>query len=195
MKKIIILLITALSAGNLSAQQTWSIDKAHSQVMFTVSHLVISEVTGSFKLFSGTVTSSAPDFTDAVISFNVDVNSINTDNETRDNHLKSDDFFNAAKFPSMIFKSKQFKQVEGNKYQLTGDLTIRDITKPITLDVIYAGTAKDPYGNLKAGFKIKGIINRFDYNLKWNTLTEAGGAAVGKDVEITVNMELSKDKK
>jgi polyisoprenoid-binding protein YceI len=195
MNKILSLVITMLLAGNLSAQQTWSIDNAHSQVMFTVSHLVISEVTGNFKSFSGVVTADKPDFTDAKIDFSINVNSINTENEMRDTHLKSDDFFNAEKYPAITFKGKELIKTNGVKFQLKGDLTIRNITKPVILDVIYAGTVKDPWGNIKAGFKIKGIINRFDYGLKWNTLTEAGGATVGEDVEITVNLELSKDKK
>lgn len=194
MKKIVFMLAATVAAGQLQAQTNWMVDNSHSQVMFTVSHLVISEVTGSFKKFNGTIKASKPDFTDAQIDFTIDVNSVNTDNEMRDTHLKSDDFFNAEKFPNMTFKGKSFKKVNGNKYQLTGDLTIRDITKTITLDVVYAGTVKDPWGNIKAGFKIKGTVKRFDYNLKWNTLTEAGGAVVGEDVEFTVNLELAQAK-
>lgn len=176
------------------AQTTWMIDNSHSQVMFTVSHLVISEVTGSFKGFTGTISATKPDFTDAKIEFNVDVNTVNTDNEMRDNHLKGDDFFNAGKYPKMTFKGTGLQKVSGNKYTLSGELTIRDVTKPITLDVTYFGTTNDPWGNTKAGFKIKGKINRFDYNLKWNTLTEAGGAVVGEEVEIVCNLELAKSK-
>jgi polyisoprenoid-binding protein YceI len=112
----------------------------------------------------------------------------------RDNHLKGDDFFNAGKYPKMTFKGTGLKKVSGNKYTLSGELTIRDVTKPITLDVTYFGTTNDPWGNTKAGFKIKGKINRFDYNLKWNTLTEAGGAVVGEEVEIVCNLELAKSK-
>lgn len=187
------MLLTAAITGQANAQ-TWTIDNAHSQVMFTVSHLVIAEVTGSFKAFSGNITAAKPDFSDAAIEFNIDVNTINTDNEMRDNHLKSDDFFNVAKYPKMTFKGKGMKKISGNKYQLTGDMTIRDVTKPVTLDVTYAGTVKDPYGNTKAGFKIKGTINRLDYNLKWNTMTEAGGAVVGSDVDFTCNLELAQGK-
>ena len=135
-----------------------------------------------------------PDFTDATINFSVDVNSINTDNEMRDKHLKSDDFFNAEKFPAMTFKGTSFKKVSGNKYVLQGDLTIRDVTKKVTFDVTYGGTIKDPWGNTKAGFKARAKINRFDYNLKWNTVTEAGGAVVSKDVDVVVNLELNQEK-
>ncbi len=189
------LLLSALTVAAESQSQTsWTVDNSHSQVMFTVSHLVISEVTGSFKSFSGSISATQSDFTDAKIEFTVDINSINTDNEMRDNHLKGEDFFNAGKYPSMVFKGKSFKKINGNKYQLSGDLTIRDVTKPIVLDVVYSGTVKDPYGNIKAGFKIKGTVSRFDYNLKWNALTEAGGAVVGEDVEITCNLELTQGK-
>ncbi|MBL0342577.1 MAG: YceI family protein [Bacteroidetes bacterium] len=194
MKKIILMLVAILAAGQINAQSLWAVDNTHSQVLFTVSHLVISEVTGSFKAFSGNITSSKPDFSDAKIDFTIDVNSINTDNEMRDNHLKGDDFFNAGKYPKMVFKGTSMKKVSGNKYELIGELTIRDVTKPVTLDVTYAGTVKDPWGNTKAGFKIKGKINRFDYNLKWNTLTEAGGAVVGEEVELTCNLELAAGK-
>lgn len=193
MKKITLMLLAVVSIGQSNAQG-WSVDNSHSQVMFTVSHLVISEVTGSFQGFSGKITAEKPDFSDAKIDFTVDVSTINTESEMRDNHLKSDDFFNAEKYPVISFKGKEMKKVSGNKYKLTGDLTIRDITKSVTLDVIYSGTVKDPWGNTKAGFKIKGMVDRFDYGLKWNTLTEAGGATVGKDVEITVNMQLAKEK-
>lgn len=186
---VIFLLISFIS---INAQTKWNIDKAHSKVLFSVTHLVISEVTGEFKGFTGSVETAKDDFSDAKIDFTVDVNSISTDNDMRDKHLKSDDFFNAEKFPQITFKGKTLKKVNGNNYKLTGDFTIRDVTKQVTLDVIYNGTIKDPYGNTKAGFKIIGQINRFDYNLKWNALIEAGGAVVGKTVTMTVNLELQK---
>lgn len=177
---------------SLSAQTKWAIDKTHSGVQFSVSHLVISEVSGQFKSFDGSIEAAKDDFSDAKIDFSIDVASINTDNEKRDEHLKSDDFFNAEKFPKMTFKGKSFKKVSGKNYKLVGDFTIRDVTKEITLDVVYNGTVKDPWGNTKAGFKIKGEVNRFDYNLKWNALMETGGAVVGSTVYITVNLELQK---
>lgn len=178
---------------SLSAPQAgkWVVDKAHSNVKFTVTHMVISEVEGSFKNFEGTVESSAPDFSDANILFSIDVASINTDNERRDNHLKSDDFFNAASFPEMKFVSTSFKPLGGNKYQLNGNLTIRDVTRPVIFDVTYGGTVTNG-GQTKAGFKAKTSINRFDYNLKWNKVTEAGSLVVSKEVEIAINIELNK---
>ena len=186
---------TLLATEGTTAQATtWNIDNSHSNVKFSVSHLVISDVEGAFKSFNGTIQTSKSDFSDAQIDFSIDINSINTDNEGRDTHLKSDDFFNAEKFPQMTFKGTSFTKLSGNKYALEGDLTIRDVTKKIKFDVTYGGTVKDPWGNTKAGFKVKGIINRFDYNLKWNTLTEAGGALVGKEVEIVLNLEFGQQK-
>lgn len=194
MKKAFLALAAFVITLAASAQTTWKSDNSHSNVKFTVTHLVVSEVEGYFKVYNGSISAAKPDFTDAVINFSVDVNSVNTDNENRDKHLKSDDFFNAEKFPQMNFKSVSFKKVSGNKYALEGDLTIRDITKRVKFDVTYGGTVKDPWGNIKAGFKAKGTINRFDYNLKWNTVTEAGGAVVGKDVEVVLNLEFAQQK-
>lgn len=174
------------------AATSWAVDAVHSNVKFTVTHLVISEVDGAFKVFDGTMTSEKEDFTDAKISFSVDVASVNTDNQMRDDHLKSDDFFNAGKFNAMRFEGTSFKKISGNKYELKGNLTIRDITKPITFQVTYGGTVTDPYGNVKAGFKAKGSVNRFDYGLKWNAVTEAGGAVVGEEVEILCNIQMMK---
>ncbi|MDP4117189.1 MAG: YceI family protein, partial [Bacteroidota bacterium] len=139
-------------------------------------------------------TSNGNDFTKGNIEFSIDVNSINTENEQRDNHLKSDDFFNAAKFPKITFKGTSLYKVNGNKYKLKGNFTMRDVTKPIVLDVVYGGTVKDPWGNERVGFKIMGKVNRFDYGLKWNNLVEAGGAVVGKEVTMNCNIELIKKK-
>jgi polyisoprenoid-binding protein YceI len=192
MKKIIYSLFLILFVlANLNAQTKWIADKSHSKIQFNVTHMVISEVAGMFKSFDINVQSSKDDFSDANIDFTADVASIYTDNDRRDAHLKSDDFFNAEKFPKMIFKGKSFKKIEGNNFKLTGDLTIRDITKEVTLDVVYNGTVQ-AWGKTVAGFKIKGAINRFDYNLKWNTLLEAGGAMVAKTVYINIDLELQK---
>ena len=190
MKRMVFFLAFAFISSSLIAQTTWNVDPVHSSVKFTVSHMVISEVEGGFKKFTGTVTGTNPDFTDANVEFSADVNSLSTDNDMRDNHLKSDDFLNAAKYPNINFKSTSFKKLSGNKYVLTGNLTIRDKTKPVKFDVVYGGTIKDPYGNNRAGFKATTVVNRFDYDLKWNKLTEAGGAVVGKDVTIDVKLEI-----
>ena len=194
MKKLFALLLVAIAFTSTSIAQTaktWNVDKMHSAVKFTVSHLVISEVDGSFKIFDGNLVSTKDDFTDAKINFTVDVNSINTDNTGRDGHLKADDFFNAEKYPKMTFVSTSFTKKSGSMYELVGNLTIRDVTKKVTFAVKYGGTTKDPYGNTKAGFKATGTINRLEYGLKWNTLTEAGGAVVGSDIDLTVNLEMA----
>jgi len=194
MKKVFSLLLVALSLISVSFAQTvktWNVDKMHSSIKFAVSHLVISEVDGSFKIFDGNIIATNEDFTDAKINFTVDVNSINTDNTNRDGHLKSDDFFNAEKYPNMTFVSTSFKKISSSAYELTGDLTVRDVTKKVTFAVKYGGTTKDPYGNTKAGFKATGTINRLQYGLKWNTLTEAGGAVVGSDIDLTINLEMA----
>ena len=194
MKKLFSLLFVSIALiGSSFAQtaKTWNVDKMHSGLKFSVSHLVISEVDGSFKIFDGNMVTTKDDFSDAKINFTVDVNSINTDNASRDGHLKSDDFFNAEKFPTMTFVSTSFKKKSGAMYELVGNLTIRDVTKKVTFAVKYGGTTKDPYGNTKAGFKATGTINRLQYGLKWNTLTEAGGSVVGSDIDFTVNLEMA----
>ena len=193
MKRILSLTLALALGLTLQAQSKWSFDKAHSKISFNVEHLVISEVNGQFGTFDGEVTSSSEDFAGSNINFTIEVASIDTDNDRRDGHLKSDDFFNAEKFPEITFKGKSLNKVDGNKYKLTGDLTIRDVTKEVILDVKYGGTVKDPYGNIKAGFKVTGNINRFDYNLKWNAAMESGGLVVGENVEIVGNIELKKE--
>ncbi|MBL7891882.1 MAG: YceI family protein [Bacteroidia bacterium] len=183
-----------LTVAGAQAQSNWTIDASHSKVQFTVTHLMISEVTGKFKVYEGKVVATKDDFSDSQIEFSADVNSINTDDEGRDKHLKSDDFFNAEKYPKMTFKSKSFKKVSGKNYKLIGDLTIRDITKSVEFDVVYNGSIKDPWGNTKAGFKLIGVINRIDYGLKWNAAVEAGGVVVSEKVNITCDIELGKQK-
>ena len=194
MKKIGLLILVGLVYTGVFSQINWNVDKVHSSVRFSVPHLVISEVEGSFKDFSGSISTTKHDFTDANVNFTIGINSINTDNEMRDGHLKGDDFFNAAEYPNMTFKSTSFKKIAGNKYELTGNLTIRNVSKTVKFDVVYGGTAKDGYGNTKAGFKATTQINRFDYNLKWNALTEAGGATVGKDITIEMRLEFAQAK-
>jgi len=193
MRKIFLAATALLFSVASFAGTTWSVDNSHTNVKFSITHLVVSEVEGNFKTFGGKVVAPSEDFQNADIQFSVDVASINTDDEKRDGHLKGDDFFNAEKFPKMTFKSASFKKVSGNKYVLEGDLTIRDVTKHVKFDVTYVGTVKDPWGNTKAGFKAKAQINRFDYGLKWSAAVESGGLVVSKEVDITINLELKKD--
>ena len=171
----------------------WTLDKGHSNVKFTVTHMVVSEVDGSFKNFDGTIESTKPDFSDAVVNFTVDVTSVDTDNENRDKHLKSNDFFNAEQFPQMKFESTSFKPLGGNKYKLDGNLTIRDITKPVSFDVTYGGSINTQRG-AKIGFIANTTINRFDYNLKWDRATEAGSLVVAKEVGIKINAQFNEVK-
>ena len=192
LKLTAVLLFLAISAN--FAQTSWAFDKSHSKIGFSVSHMVISETEGNFKEFDGSVSSEGDNFEGAKINFSADIKSIDTDNEKRDNHLQSDDFFNAEKFPKLIFKGKSFTKVDGKMYKLVGDLTIRDKTKEVELDVKLNGTVKDPWGNTRAGFNLEGEVSRFDFDLKWNTLLETGGLVVGEDVTILGKIELIKQK-
>jgi polyisoprenoid-binding protein YceI len=194
MKRLLISAAVVATSFSLQAQTKWVIDPVHSSVNFNIEHLVISEVEGKFKTYNGTISATKPDLTDAVIDFAVDIKSIDTDNDMRDKHLISPDFFEADKYPQMTFKSTSLKKLSGNKYLLSGNLTIHGITKPAKFDVTYGGTAKDSYGNTKAGFKAKSVINRYDYGLKYNSLTEAGGATLGKEVEIDLKLQFAQAK-
>jgi polyisoprenoid-binding protein YceI len=192
MKRTTILLLAIIVATALvSAQSDWKLDKVHSSVTFTVRHMVISEVTGSFKDFTVNLKSAKDDFSDAEVQSTIKVGSISTDNAMRDGHLKSDDFFNAEKFPEINFKSTSFKKLDDNRYKIVGDLTIRDVTKNVTFDAVLNGTLKTDRGVLSA-WKAATTINRFDYNLKWSKTLETGGLMVGQDVTITLNLELNK---
>lgn len=194
MHNLKILAAMLILASTLSfSQTTWKVDKAHTKVGFSVSHLVITDVEGYFKDYDAQITASGDDFTKANINFTVNTNSIFTDNNDRDNHLRSDDFFNSEKYPQMTFKGKSIKKLGSDKYKLVGDFTIRDVTKQITLDVKYNGIIKDPWGNTKAGFKVTGQINRFDFNLKWNKAIETGSLVVGKEVKLIIDLELIKN--
>jgi polyisoprenoid-binding protein YceI len=172
---------------------TWTIDPAHSEVQFKVKHLVISTVTGSFGKFRGQLETESDDFTPAKISFEADVDSINTNNPDRDNHLKSADFFDAANFPKISFESESFEKTGDATYKLNGKLTMRGVTKAITLDVEHGGVTTDPYGNTKAGFELQGKVNRKEFGLSWNAVTEAGGVVVGDEVKLLLNIQLAKN--
>jgi polyisoprenoid-binding protein YceI len=192
MKKLFLfILATGISLATF-AQTKWTVDPMHSFVSFSVKHSGISFVDGSFKKFDGEILASKADLTDAKINFTADVASISTDVDMRDNHLKSDDFFNAEKFPKITFVSTSFKKQAvkspkqtTNVYILSGKLTIRDVTKDVKFTVIYGGTAKDQQGNTKAGFMATTTINRLDYNIKYDPT----GAGIAKNVNITLNLQ------
>ena len=169
---------------------TWKLDPTHTEVKFKVKHLVVSTVTGQFNIFDGTVESDKPDFSDAKISFEADVNSIDTKNEQRNGHLKSPDFFDVENFPKLTFVSKSIKKKSDGEYEVVGDMTIRGTTKEQKLNVTYNGTVKGFGGIDVAGFEITGKLNRFDYGLQWNALTEVGGVVVAEEVKLEISAEL-----
>lgn len=168
----------------------WTIDPTHSEVAFKVKHLVISTVTGYFRKFEGYAESASEDFSEAAVVFSLDVNSIDTNQSDRDQHLKSADFFDVASFPSISFSGKLVHQ-DGD-YQLVGDLTLKGITKEVTLEVSYGGTVADPYGQTKAGFEVEGKINRKDFGLTWSAITEAGSVVVSDQVRLQFSVQLVK---
>jgi polyisoprenoid-binding protein YceI len=169
----------------------WTLDPTHSEVGFKIKHMMFTNVSGSFGKFDILAATDGDDFSKSTIQFTADANSISTNNTDRDNHLKSADFFNASQFPDLKFVATGYEKGNGTD-KLSGDLTIRDITKPVILEVEHGGIAKDPWGNLKAGFSITGKINRKDWGLNWNAALEAGGILVGEEVKIAAEIQLIK---
>jgi polyisoprenoid-binding protein YceI len=170
----------------------WALDPTHSEVQFKIKHLVISTVTGSFKSFQGSMMSAdESNFENAQVEFSLDVESIDTNQEMRDGHLKGEEFFDAAKFPTIKFVSTAMVK-DGDGYKLTGNLTMKDVTKPVTLEAEYGGSAVDFYGNTKAGFEVTGKINRKEFGLTWGGITEAGAIVLGDDVKLIANVQFAK---
>ncbi|HTN21499.1 MAG TPA: YceI family protein [Pelobium sp.] len=175
----------------MATQSKWILDPTHSEIQFKVKHLVISTVTGTFKNFEASLITENEDFTDAEIDFSIAVDSIDTNQTDRDNHLKSADFFDAENFPAIKFKSTSFVK-DGDDYILNGDITVKDITKPIKFDVEFGGTATDFYNNEKAGFEITGKISRKEFGLTWSAVTEAGAIVVGDDIKLSASVQFVK---
>jgi len=198
MKTNLTLALAVAAIFSAKAQTNWNVDASHSKLGFAVTHMMVSETEGKFKIYEGKVTSVKPeaDFTDAKIDFSVDAASINTDDEKRDGHLKSPDFFDVAKYPKITFVSKSMKPGKiKNTYTLTGDLTMHGVTKTVTLNAIGASKiVKDPYGMERYAFKVLGTINRKDFGLAWNAALEAGGVAVSEEVKLDINVEITKAK-
>ncbi len=169
----------------------WIIDPAQSDVKFNVKHLVVTTVTGRFDSVTGTVEAGKPDFSDARIRFEVDVNSINTNNELRDAHPKSPDFFDAALYPTVSFQSGAITPIGSGTFSMSGDMILRGTTRSITLDVTYNGTVRGFDGEV-AGFEIAGKLNRQECGLRWNALTETGGVVVSDEVRLEIAAELKK---
>ena len=167
----------------------WTLNKSHSRIGFSVTHLVISTVKGQFDDFSLTVLSDKPDFSDSKVELSITTSSVNTQNERRDNHLRGADFFDVESFPTMTFKSKGIEKVGDNKYKITGDLAIKDITKTVVLNGEFGGAVKAGNG-MRAGFQITGEINRFDYGVKWDRKMDSGGLVVSEAVKIECDIQL-----
>lgn len=173
------------------ATTTWILDPTHSELEFKVKHLMITTVTGKFNEFTASLVTENEDFSDAKVTFEAQIDSISTNNTDRDNHLKSGDFFESEKFPTMKFESAALTK-ESDDYVLNGDLTVKGVTKPVKLKVEFGGIATDPWGNVKAGFNLNGKINRSDFGLTWNAALETGGVMVSEDVRILGELQFVK---
>ena len=185
----LVVMIIILAAGGYAQDKTWVVDKAHSHVGFSIAHLMIYDVQGDFTDYDVQFTSNADDFSDASVQVEIRTASIDTDNEKRDNHLRSSDFFKIEKHPSITFRSKSFSKMSGDKLKITGDLTMKGVTKEIVLDAVYRGQTKDPWGNTRTGFKAATVLDRYDYDLKHNTALETGGFLIGQEVDIMIDMQ------
>lgn len=193
MRKITAIVLSAAMILAVGAQaNTWQVDKVHSSVGFTVSHMTISKVRGRFNDFSGELNFDGKDLKSGSIAFTVKVSSIDTDDEDRDGHLKSDDFFNAETYPDISFKSKKVIPGEGEEFKLVGDLTIRDITKEVTFDCEYHGMI-EMKGSKKGGFSAETTINRHDFKVAFNRALEGGGLVVGNDVKLSLELEFNQN--
>lgn len=197
MKKYTLLLFVFLASLQLTlAQVTWEADPMHSNIHFSINHLGISFVDGQFEKMEGAVTSkSETDFDDAVFNFTVETASINTRVKQRDEHLRSDDFFDAKKYPKITLQNGKLEKSKKGKYKLTGDLTMKDVTKKVTFDVDFHGVITDPWGNKRAGLTAKTKINRKDFNINYNNKLPSGVDEVGNEVKIEVNTEMVKKTK
>lgn len=170
----------------------WQIDPLHSEIQFKVKHLVISTVTGTFKKFEGKAVTEGDDFTNARVSVSMDVMSIDTNQPQRDAHLHGSDFFSADLYPTITFESTAFEKTSGNDYRMRGNLTMRGVTKPIELKVEYGGSEKDRQGTVKHGFEVTGTVNRKEFGMTFNGVTETGGLALGEDIRLLANIQVGK---
>ncbi len=190
MKSFMMLVIASFIATIATAQPaTWKTDPAHSNITFAVDYMVLTEVTGNFKEFSSTMTTDGENLEKGSVNVTIKAASINTENDRRDAHLRSADFFDAEKYPEITFLSKSFDKGEGNSYKINGDLTMRGVTKPITIDAKYMGQVRDMRGNLRQGFKGTTTINRNDFGVKYNATLETGGVLIGNNVTVTINAQ------
>jgi len=173
------------------ATTKWAIDPTHSEIGFKVKHMMFTNVSGKFGSYDATIATEDDNFENAAIEFSADINSIDTNNADRDNHLKSTDFFDAENHPKLTFKASSFAK-DGDDYELTGDLSIKGVTKSVKFPVEFSGLMKDPWGNTKVGLNIYGKINRKDWGLNWNSALETGGVLVGEEVKLNIELQLIK---
>ncbi len=171
---------------------TWGMDLVHSSVGFIVRHLVVTKVRGKFTRWTGTIRMDENDLTRTQVDVSIEPASVDTGVEQRDNHLRSADFFDAEKYPTMAFKSSRVEKTKDGSLLLHGNLTLHGVTRPVELEVEYAGTQKDPWGGLRAGFSARGSVNRKDFGLTYNQILETGGVAVGEKVDIDIEIEAVK---
>ena len=188
--RLSLLLLFVYAGSAYAATGLWNFDVVNSSITFNMSHMSIIDISGRFQKFEGKVYTNGGEFDDARFTFTIDALSIYTGNPERDTQFKGNDFFAAYRYPQIKFESISLKKVKGNNYKLTGDLTIRDVTKTVTFDAVYNGTAVDQRGITRAGFKISGEINRFDYNIKYDETLKSGTLLFGKTIEIICNIEL-----
>jgi polyisoprenoid-binding protein YceI len=174
------------------SKQLWVLDPVHSEITFKVRHMMITTVSGTFNNFTGSLNANEGDFSDAEVSFEAEITSVNTRNEQRDEHLRSNDFFEAATYPTLNFKSKSFTKNGEGSYTMTGDFTMKGVTKAMSFQVDYTGTVIDPWGQVKAGFEITGAIQRADFNLSWNAANESGDLVLSEDVKLAINAQVVK---
>ncbi|OIQ20200.1 MAG: hypothetical protein BM557_05900 [Flavobacterium sp. MedPE-SWcel] len=171
----------------------WSIDPTHSEIGFKVKHMMFTNVSGNFTDFNASVLTEDENFENAKFDFSTTIDSVTTGNTDRDNHLKSGDFFDIEKFPKMTFTSTAFTKKSDGEYTLTGNLTVRDTTNPVNLDVDFGGIGKDPWGNIKAGLSATGKLNRKDFGLTWNSALETGGVLVGEEIKLNIELQFVKE--
>ena len=191
-KRIVLLSFLAIASFGFGQNTVWKIDPSHSTLGFSIDHLVVSETVGEFKDYAVNILSDEKDFSDAQIEVVIQSESIDTEDQKRDEHLRSQEFFHAAKYPQITFKSDRFYKSDHGEYKLMGTLQMHGVAKKITLHAKFGGIVKDPWGGIRAGLKIWGVLDRYDYGLKYNSVLEAGGLSIGREVRIDCRVELIK---
>jgi len=193
-KSLLIAVASLLMFASAGKAEKWNIDVAHSTLTFEITHLVISKAKGRFTDFNGSINFDGKDISNGSVEIVAQITSVDTDNEDRDDHLRSEEFFEAEKYPTMSFKSTKISDVKAGKFKLTGDLTIKDVTKAVVFDCEFRGVVNDPWGYTRAGFSASTTINRQDFNVSWSSLLEGGGLTLGNDVELKLEREATKAK-